>query len=96
MATTVVNIKSGATYDQYIGRAGHGHDGYFGNPFKLQPGESRGATLSNYKKWFDHRIANDPKFKERILSLKGKILGCFCHPNLCHGDIIAQYLDTQP
>jgi hypothetical protein len=33
--TTVVNIWTGAAYDQYIGRAGHGHDGYFGNPFAV-------------------------------------------------------------
>lgn len=32
--TTVVNIKTDS-YDVYIGRAGHGHSGYFGNPFNI-------------------------------------------------------------
>lgn len=32
--TTVVNIRT-HEYDAYIGREGHGHDGYFGNPFSV-------------------------------------------------------------
>ena len=32
--TRVVNIRKEA-YDVYIGRAGKGQDGYFGNPFRL-------------------------------------------------------------
>lgn len=35
-----------------IGRAGHGEDGYFGNPFRLLPGMSRGATLDRYRSYF--------------------------------------------
>ncbi len=33
--TRVVNIRKKA-YDVYIGRAGKGQDGYFGNPFRLK------------------------------------------------------------
>ncbi len=33
MRTHVVNITRGAVYDVYIGRAGKGQDGYFGNPY---------------------------------------------------------------
>lgn len=89
--TRVVNIYK-EPYDIYIGRTGKGKDGYFGNPFPLKQGEARGSTLVKYKEYFDTRIANDPEFKERILSLKGKTLGCFCKPNPCHGDIIKEYL----
>lgn len=55
---------------------------------------ARGSTLKKYKEYFDKRIQTDPEFKERIHSLKGKRLGCFCKPHPCHGDIIAEYLDT--
>lgn len=91
--TTVVNIRYNA-YDIYIGRAGRGQDGYFGNPFRLMPGEARGSTLERYKAYFNDRISIDPEFKRRIMELKGKILGCFCKPHACHGDIIKDYLDT--
>ena len=42
--TRVVNIRE-EDYDVYIGRAGRGMDGYFGNPFRLGAGMTRGATL---------------------------------------------------
>jgi hypothetical protein len=91
--TQVVNIRRDG-YDVYIGRAGKGHDGYFGNPFRLGMNETRGATLEKYREYFYNRLRSDPEFKERIESLKGKTLGCFCKPNPCHGDIIKEYLDS--
>lgn len=94
MTTKVVNIKHNQQWDVYIGRAGHGQDGYFGNPFILQPGEERGATLDRYKTYFLNRIATDATFKARVLLLKGRTLGCFCKPSACHGDIIAEYLNN--
>lgn len=96
MSTKVINIRSGEPYDQYIGRAGHGQDGYFGNPFKLSRGDTRGATLEFYKTWFMNRLETDPVFKSKVISLRNKTLACFCKPNPCHGDIIAQYLDSLP
>lgn len=91
--TKVVNIRSEA-YDVYIGRAGRGQDGYFGNPIVLRPGATRGSTLEGYKVYFYNRLKSDPEFKRRIHELKGKTLGCFCKPYPCHGDIIKAYLDT--
>lgn len=91
--TTVVNIRQ-ASYEVYIGRAGRGKDGYFGNPFKLKEGENRGVTLEKYREYFYDRLKKDPVFKKRIHALKGKLLGCFCKPSPCHGDIIKEYLDS--
>lgn len=92
MKTKVVNLYK-EDYDVYIGRAGKGKSGYFGNPTRLKPGEERGSALENYKKYFYKRIENDPKFKEEVLKLKGKTLGCFCKPKPCHGDIIVEFLN---
>lgn len=93
MDTKVVNLKN-EMYDVYIGRAGKGQDGYFGNPFRLHSNESRGSTLERYREYFYGRIDTDPVFRERIHALKGKTLGCFCKPYPCHGDIIAEYLNS--
>lgn len=90
--TRVVNIRKEA-YDVYIGRTGHGMDGYFGNPFRLGPGMTRGGTLDRYRKHFYHRLGIDKEFRRRIKELQGKKLGCFCKPYPCHGDIIKEYLD---
>lgn len=92
--TRVVNIRQEG-YDVYIGRAGKGMDGYFGNPFRIEPGMRRGDTLERYRKYFYNRLQTDSEFNRRINSLQGKTLGCFCKPGPCHGDIIKEYLDTQ-
>lgn len=93
--TTVVNIKTDE-YDVYIGRPGRGQDGYFGNPFILMPWQKRGATLEVYRQYFYDKIKIFPEFKRRVHELKGKRLGCFCAPEPCHGDIIAEYLNNLP
>ena len=95
--TRVVNIRTyrGPTEDLvYIGRAGHGESGYFGNPFKLTQEAARGSTLEAYRRYFYDRLVSDDEFRARVLALKGKVLGCFCAPRPCHGSIVAEYLDS--
>jgi hypothetical protein len=98
--TTVVNLKN-TQYDVYIGRAGHGHDGYFGNPHIVgycglcKAIHKHGETLIHFEKYFYDRVERDLEFRRRVLELRGKVLGCFCYPRACHGMIIAQWLDNQ-
>ncbi len=91
--TTVVNLRREA-YDVYIGRAGHGKSGYFGNPLKVS--EHGAAALTLYREFFLGRVNTDAEFRARVLALRGKRLGCFCKPAECHGDIIAEWVDAQP
>ena len=90
--TKAVNIYT-SDYDVYIGRAGKGRYGYFGNPFRLRASETRGETIERYRKYFYDRLETDPEFKRRVYELKDKVLGCFCKPYPCHGDVIAEYLN---
>lgn len=92
MKTVVVNLYR-EPFDEYIGRAGHGHDGYFGNPFPIGPGVSREESIARFEKYFNERIERDPEFRRRVLALRGKRISCFCKPKSCHGDIIAAWLD---
>ncbi len=92
MKTVVVNIYQ-EQFDVYIGRAGRGEDGYFGNPFRMGNGISREDTVQKFQKYFIVRIENDSEFRRRVLALKGKRLGCFCKPKACHGDVIADWLN---
>lgn len=87
--TSVVNIYKDA-YDVYIGRAGKGKDGYFGNPFSKG---SRSQNIADFERYFSTRLASDLEFKTRVLALKGLKLGCFCKPKPCHGDVIVDYLN---
>jgi hypothetical protein len=97
--TRVVNLKH-EKYDIYIGRKGHGQSGYFGNPIRIGSlcmcgsiHKTGGSTIQCYRRYFLRRIEDDEMFRQSIMTLKGKTLGCFCKPNPCHGDVIKEYLD---
>ncbi len=91
--TRVVNLRR-ERYDVYIGRAGKGQDGYFGNPFTVR--EHGHKALDLYRDYFLRRLETDGGFRARVLALRGKTLGCFCKPGPCHGDVIAAWVDAQP
>jgi hypothetical protein len=91
MRCRVVNLRK-AKFDVYIGRAGHGLDGYFGNPYSVKEyGES---AIDLFQEYFEDRLSRDPEFRSRVMALSGKTLGCFCKPNACHGDIIVHWVNT--
>ena len=90
MTTRIVNIYK-EPYDVYIGRAGKDKDGTFGNPFNS---DDREKDIQLFKEYFHKKIKDDHTFRIKVLGLQGKRLGCFCKPKLCHGDIIAEYLDA--
>ena len=92
MQTVVVNIYK-EQFDVYIGRAGRGQDGYFGNPFRIEQSVSREDAVERFQRYFADRIEKDSEFNRQVLALKGKRLGCFCKPKACHGDVIADWLN---
>jgi len=81
----------------YIGRAGHGMEGKYGNPViagRLCPncGEKHttgGSTLKCYEEMLLRSIDYQPDYIE---PLRGKHLVCFCAPNPCHGDVLLRLL----
>lgn len=89
LETKVVNIRRDQ-FDVKIDRTS-----VFGNPYKidLQRGMDRDYVIHLYKVYFLDRIAKDRKFKEMVVSLRGKRLGCWCSPLPCHGDVIVEWLD---
>ncbi len=89
--TTVVNLHD-EPFDVYIGRAGHGYDGYFGNPFS---DGGRARNITRFATYFLDRVEHDPEYRARVLALRGKRLGCFCAPLMCHGEVIARWVDRQ-
>lgn len=49
-----------------------------------------GGTLKCYELYLGWRVQADPKFCEAVKALWSKTLVCFCKPNPCHGDILAE------
>ena len=66
--------------------------GCFGNPFPVKRW-GRERCIELFKTYFYERVDKDPAFREAVLSLRGKRLGCFCAPLRCHGDIIKEWLE---
>jgi len=83
--TTVVNIKSGAPYDVYIGRPSR-----WGNPFMIGRNGTRRNVLDAYQVWLSER----PDLIAALGELRGRILGCYCKPLPCHGDLLAKLADA--
>lgn len=54
--------------------------------------EKKHDVMMGYKLYLERRFKDNPSFKEQLKKeLKGKILGCFCKPGLCHADILVDF-----
>jgi hypothetical protein len=80
--TKVVNSKT-AEYDVYIGRSSK-----WGNPFMISMHGTRSQVIDKYRSW----IKKQPKLLESLDELDGKVLGCHCKPEACHGDVLVDLL----
>lgn len=95
--TRVINLRS-EEYDIYIGRGSP-----FGNPFThlqrptlaSEQVSSRAEAIARYREHFQEML-KVPEFREQVLALRGKTLGCYCKPLPCHGDVIVEWLDNRP
>jgi hypothetical protein len=83
----VVNIRK-ESYDIYIGRGS-----IFGNPFAIGEDGNRKEVLEKYEFYVRNKIKNDTEFREELMKLDGKTLGCFCKPLDCHGDILIKLIE---
>jgi predicted transcriptional regulator len=62
----------------------------WGNPFEIPADGNRDKVITNYR---DHYLPHKPSLTSRIDTLKGRVLGCWCHPEACHGDVLASEAD---
>lgn len=82
--TRVVHCKK-EPYDVYIGRPSK-----WGNPFK----EGRDGTIKEViDKYRDYILTHPTLVFDLIEELDGKVLGCWCKPKPCHGDILIELLE---
>lgn len=77
---SVVHCKK-SPHDVYIGRPSK-----WGNPFSIGKDGSREDVINKYREW----IKSQPELIAALPELKDKILGCWCSPKACHGDVLAE------
>lgn len=91
---SVVHCKK-MPYDIYIGRPSK-----WGNPFTHLKDKKTSAkhmvrnreeAVEAYRQWITtgegKHLLND------LSELKGKVLGCWCKPQSCHGDILVELVE---
>jgi len=84
--TTVVNIKNGGSADVYIGRGSK-----WGNPYVIGKDGTREDVIQKYEAYLNTR---QDLLDAIVPELQGKVLGCYCAPQACHGDLLAEYADN--
>jgi hypothetical protein len=94
MVTKIVNLKH-EPYDIYIGRGTK-----WGCPYTIikdrptladEIVDSKEEALSKYKE----HILSSPELLNSLDELDGKVLGCFCKPEKCHGDVLIELLEQR-
>ena len=78
---SVVHCKKDK-YDVYIGRPGP-----WENPFEIGKDGDREEVVEKYAEWL---LAQPELVEKAKQELRGKVLGCWCAPKLCHGNILTQ------
>ena len=81
MANTRVVHMYRSEYDVRIDRRTK-----WGNPFKIGVDGTREEVIAKYEAW----IKTQPALLAALPELRGKVLGCWCAPKPCHGDVLAR------
>jgi len=83
MVTRVVDLRKEG-YDVYIGRGSK-----WGNRFVMGRDGNREEVIAKYREWI---LGNDELLR-CLGELKNKVLGCYCKPFACHGDVLVEMID---
>lgn len=76
----VVHLKK-SPYDVCVDRTS-----IWGNPARIGPDGPRAHVIAQYEIYLKSR----PDLVALIPGLRGKVLGCWCAPKPCHGDVLAR------
>lgn len=60
------------------------------NPFKV----GKCGTVEEVVEKYKQHVLRTPALFNSLPELRGKVLGCWCKPNFCHGDILVELLET--
>ena len=71
-------------YDIYIG-----HGTIWGNPFVIGKDGNRKEVIDKYRIY----AQGNKEILESLPKLKNKVLGCWCKPKPCHGDVLKEMIE---
>ena len=65
----------------------------FHNPFKVGADGTLDQVIEKFRKHIAGLLEHNPELLEELLGYKNKSLGCWCHPNKCHADILSEIIN---
>ncbi len=72
----------------------------FGNPFRMGRDGDRREVIEKYRRWLWEQIKNKSYVHRELMRLVERykegeaiLLGCWCYPNACHGDVIKRAIE---
>ena len=94
--TVVANMHSGK--DEHLLRWARSTDRFvridrqsdWGNPFEIPGDGDRDTVCSSYEIFFPRKFS----LHNRLDELRGKVLGCWCYPDRCHGDYLVAQVES--
>ncbi len=92
--TTIVNLYK-EKYTVYIGRANNRlglKESKFHNPFHIGRDGDREEVI---RKYIAYLKSHPELVRAAKVELKNQILGCFCAPQLCHGDVLVAIVNDE-
>jgi hypothetical protein len=100
MATAVVNRTKGRggapPFDVYIGRAdryGRWAESEWHTPYPVRAPKGPDERAESVGRFLTYLHCERPDLLARVGELRGKALGCWCLPDLCHGEVLAERAD---
>jgi hypothetical protein len=94
MKPGVVHCKK-EPFDVYIGRGiWNCEKSKWGNPFSHKEETLAEFKVSSRKEAilkFEEYLLSNKNLMDSLEELRGKVLGCWCKPKSCHGDILIKY-----
>ena len=93
--TVVANMRNGGDealiswakengYFQRIDR-----NSQWGNPYELGKDGNRETVCDSHIYYFKKKLS----LHQQLMDIKGKVLGCWCYPEKCHGDYLKKLAD---
>jgi hypothetical protein len=94
MSKLIVNVRKTSDYDVYIGRevVNEYYDlpcSKWHNPFK-----SKDYPNCDVLYMYENYIISSELY-DQLEELDGLVLGCWCKPNKCHGDVLIKLLNEK-
>ena len=60
------------------------------NPYRIGRDGTRAEVIARYREY----VLENPDLRDSLPELRGKVLGCWCTPEACHGDVLTELAEA--